>query len=182
MTLIYFWPPPPPPWCIYAMFIGLDNYRFIITFLVYLDDQPQFACSASQSLTVESVSPSESVSLINLKSKQVEKLLHACSVQIHSLLHMKTIYPYLVQENLLTHEEKEMLCGLSISLTSDQAKINYLVEKVLPKKGRTALSRFLKCLECTASGTAHIELADFIKSKVHELKDEDTLLHKGMHK
>jgi hypothetical protein len=128
----------------------------------------------------KAVCPSGSISF-TLKSKQLEKVLHACSVQIHDLLHMETIFPHLVQENLLTDGDKEMLCGLSTSLQTDRGKINYLVEKVLPKKGRTALPRFLKCLECTASGTAHIELADFIKSKVYELKEEDTFSSKGIH-
>ena len=131
---------------------------------------------------MESISPSESeASLTMLKPKQLEKLLHACSVQIHALLHMEMIFPYLVQENLLTQGEKEKLCSLSSTLVSDDAKIDYLVEKVLPKKGKTVLSRFIKCLECTASGTAHIELAEFIKSKAYELKEENILLHKGMH-
>ena len=125
------------------------------------------------------MSPSESAASLTLKPKQLEKLLHACSVQIHDLLHMETIFPYLVQENLLTPGEKEKLCGLSSTLTSDDAKIDYLVEKVLPKKGKTALSRFVKCLECTESGTAHTELADFIKAKTYELKKEDISLCKG---
>ena len=120
---------------------------------------------------MESVSPSESVSL-TLKSKQLKTLFHACNVQIHALLHMETIFPYLVQEDLLTQGEMDNLCGLSS--TSDNTKINYLVEKVLPRKGRAALPRFLKCLEYTASGTAHVELANFIRAKAYELKEEDT--------
>ena len=147
------------------------------SWIVFTEDQ-----QSSSSLTVESMSPSESAALLTvLKPKQLEKLLHACSVQIHALLHMETIFPYLVQENLLAQGEKEKLCGLSSTFTSDDAKIDYLVEKVLPKKGKTALSRFVKCLECTASGTAHIELADFIKSKVYELKEEDALFHEGIY-
>ena len=93
---------------------------------------------------------------------------------------METIFPYLVQEDLLTQGEINKLCGLSPSLTDDDKKISYLVEKVLPKKGRTALSRFVKCLECTSSGTAHIELANFIKTKAYALKEEDISLHKGI--
>ena len=135
----------------------------------------------SSSLTEESVSSSESTVSLTLKPKQLEELLHACNVQIHAWLHMETIFPYLVQENLFTQGEKEKLCGLSSTLTSDKDKIDYLVEKVLPKKGKTALSRFVKCLECTASGTGHIDLANLIKAKAYELKKEDTSLHKGMH-
>ena len=93
---------------------------------------------------------------------------------------MESIFPYLVQEDLLTQGEKEKLCCLSSTLTSDDTKINYLMEKVLPKKGKTALPRFLKCLVSTASGTAHVELADFIKHKAYELKKEDALFHKGI--
>ena len=144
---------------------------------IFTEDQ-----QSSSSLTVESMSPSESAApLTPLKPKQLEKLLRACNIQIHALLHMDIIFPYLVQENLLTQGEKEKLCGLSSTFISDDAKIDYLVEKVLPKKGKTSLSRFVKCLECTASGTAHIELADFIKSKAYEMKEEDTPLHEGMH-
>lgn len=93
---------------------------------------------------------------------------------------METIFPYLVQENLLTPGEKEKLC--SLSSTSDKEKIDYLVEKVLTKKGKTALSRFVKCLECTASGTGHIDLANLIKAKAHELEKKDSsLYYKGMY-
>ena len=94
---------------------------------------------------------------------------------------MDTIFPYLVQEDLLTQGEMDKLCGLSSTLISDDKKINYLLEKVLPKKGRTALPRFLKCLECTSRGTAHVELANIIKSKAYELKEDDIPLHKGIH-
>lgn len=110
---------------------------------------------------------------LTLEPKQLKKLLCACNVQIHALLHMETVFPYLVQENLLTQGEKDKLCSLSSFLSSDESKITYLVERVLPKKGRTVLPRFLKCLESTASGTAHKELAEFIKTKGRELSKED---------
>ena len=133
--------------------------------------------STSSSLMEESVIPSEVVIPLTLEPKQLKKLLHTCNVQIHNLLHLETVFPYLVQEDLLTQEEMEKLCVPS--LMSDDAKINYLVEIVLPKKGRTALPRFLKCLECTASGTAHVELANFIKATACEQKKDD-ILHKGI--
>lgn len=92
---------------------------------------------------------------------------------------METVFPHLVQENLLTQGEKDKLCSLSSAYLSDEAKITYLVEKVLPKKGKTSLPRFLKCLECTADGTGHIELAEFIKGKVSELKEGNVNIRKG---
>ena len=127
---------------------------------------------------MESVIPSEVVPFM-LEPKQLKKLLRTCNVQIHNLLHLETVFPYLVQEDLLTQGEIEKLCVLSLMPDDHDAKINYLVEKVLPKKGRTALPRFLKCLECTASGTAHIELANFIKATACEQKRDD-ILHKGI--
>ena len=145
----------------------------------YTEDEPHPTCSSS-SLTVKSASSSEST--LFLKPKQLEKVLHACNVQIHSLLHMDSLFPHLVQEDLLTQGEMDKLCGLSSAFASDDKKINYLVEKVLPKKGRTALPRFLKCLECTSRGTAHLELADIIKSKAHELKEDiSPCAHKGIY-
>ena len=125
------------------------------------------------------MSSSESTLSLTLKPKQLEKVLHACNVQIYNFLHMDSLFPHLVQEDLLTQGEMDKLCGLSSAFASDDKKISYLVEKVLPKKGRTALPRFLKCLECTSRGTAHLELADIIKSKAHELK-EDISPHKGI--
>ena len=116
---------------------------------------------------------------IQLQSKQLERLLNACSVQIHDLLHMETVFPYLVQEDLLTQREKDKLCSLSSALPSDEAKITYLMN-VLPKKGRNALPRFLKCLECTAGGTAHIELAHIITRKVNEFRGGDNDAPKGI--
>ena len=85
---------------------------------------------------------------------------------------METVFPYLVQEDLLTQGERDKLCSLSSAFSSDDEKITYLVE-VLPKKGKTVLPRFLKCLESTASGTAHLELCDFIRGKVDELREEN---------
>ena len=123
---------------------------------------------------------SSATSSFELKPKQLERLLSECSVQIHDLLHMETVFPHLVQENLLTQEEKNKLCSLSSTFLSDEAKITYLVEKVLPKKGKTALPRFLKCLECTAGGTAHIELAEFIRGKANELREGNLKVQKGI--
>ena len=88
---------------------------------------------------------------------------------------METVFPYLVQEDLLTQGEKAKLCSLSSTLSSDDEKITYLID-LLPKKGRSALPRFLKCLESTASGTAHLELSDFIRRKADEhSKDNDAI-------
>ena len=117
-----------------------------------------------------------------MKPKQLKRLLDACSVQIRDLLHMETVFPYLVQEDLLTQGEIDKLCSLSSTFSSDEDKITFLVEKVLPKKGRNALPRFLKCLESTASGTAHDELADFIKGKASKLQGTASVvtLQKGI--
>ena len=85
---------------------------------------------------------------------------------------METVFPYLVQEDLLTQGERDKLCSLSSAFSSDDTKITYLVHE-LPRKGKTALPRFLKCLESTASGTAHLELSDFIRRKADELRKEN---------
>ena len=92
---------------------------------------------------------------------------------------MDTVFPYLVQEDLLTQDEQEKLCSISSTMSSDKKKITYLVN-ALPQKGSTALPRFLKCLECTASGTAHNELADFIRSKVDQVREHKMSSPAGM--
>ena len=99
-----------------------------------------------------------------LTPKQLERILNTCNVHIHGLLDMENVFPYLVEENLLTQDEQEMLCSISSTLSSDNKKITHLV-KILPKKGSTALPRFLKCLRRAARGTAHEELADLLRKE-----------------
>ena len=155
-----------------SMMKNLIDFITVSPSIFYTEDQQHPTYSSSSLTVTESASSSESTLSLTLKPKQLEQVLHACNVQIHNLLHMDSLFPHLVQEDLLTQGEMDKLCGLSSAFGSDDRKINYLVEKVLPKKGSTALSRFLKCLECTSRGTAHLELADFIKSKAHELKED----------
>ena len=60
---------------------------------------------------------------------------------------------------------------MSQTFSTDEAKTDHLL-KILPKKGRSALKRFVKCLrESSTEGTAHDELADFIESNAVELKN-----------
>ena len=115
-----------------------------------------------------------------MKPKQLERLLSECSIEIHALLHIETVFPHLVQKNLLTEGEKNKLCSLSSAFLSDEAKITFLVGDVLPKKGKTALPRFLDCLECTAGGTAHIELAEIIREKANKLRESNLKVQKGI--
>ena len=63
---------------------------------------------------------------------------------------------------------------MSQTLSTDEAKIDNLL-KILPKKGKSALKRFVKCLRETGegSGTAHDELADIIEDRAVELKNSD---------
>ena len=70
---------------------------------------------------------------------------------------------------LLTGPEEERLQSLSQTFSTDEAKVDHLL-KILPKKGRSALKRFVKCLRETAEGTAHDELADFIENGAVESK------------
>jgi hypothetical protein len=72
---------------------------------------------------------------------------------------------------LLTRPEEERLQSLSHTFSTDEAKIDHLLN-VLPKKGENALKRFVKCLRETAEGTAHDELADFIENSAVESKKD----------
>ena len=58
---------------------------------------------------------------------------------------------------------------MSQTFSTDEAKVDHLL-KILPKKGRSALKRFVKCLRQTAEGTAHDELADFIEKSAVDSK------------
>lgn len=60
---------------------------------------------------------------------------------------------------------------MSPTFPTDEAKIDHLL-KILPKKGRSAIKRFVKCLRETAVGTAHDELADFIENGAEESEND----------
>ena len=104
-----------------------------------------------------SVSEILSVERLPTRRKEQERLLSACNTQFHDLLNLEVLFPYLVQEALLTRYEKERLQSLSPVFPDDDAKIDHLL-KILPTKGRNALKRFVRCLQRTEDGTAHDEL------------------------
>ena len=91
------------------------------------------------------------------RRKDQERLLGACNARFHDLLNLEVLFPHLVQEGLLTRHEKERLQSLSPSFSDDDAKIDHLL-KILPKKGKNVLKRFVRCLQRTEAGTAHDEL------------------------
>ena len=72
---------------------------------------------------------------------------------------------------MLTRHEKERLQSSSHTFSTDGEKIDHLL-KIIPKKGRSALKRFVKCLREAAEGTAHDELADFIEKSAVESKND----------
>lgn len=73
-------------------------------------------------------------------------------------LNIRTILPYLIEEGLLTNQERDIL--LSDSRT-DNEKINNLMTW-LPRKGSDSLERFTKCLKKSSEGTSHAKIADII--------------------
>ena len=91
------------------------------------------------------------------RKKDQERLLSSCNTRFHDLLNLEVLFPYLVQEALLTRYEKERLQSLSPVFSDDDAKIDHLL-KILPTKGKNALRRFVRCLHKTVDGTAHDEL------------------------
>lgn len=95
------------------------------------------------------------------RRKDQERLLISCSTRFHDLLNLEELFPHLVQEGLLTWREVERLQSRSSSLSGDGPKIDHLL-KILPKKGKNSLRRFLRCLQRTEAGTAHDELARYM--------------------
>ena len=131
-----------------------------------------YTCMHIIRITVEHSDRTPQVEIPQLSKHVQEKVLKRCNVQIHDLLNFETIFPHLVQANLLTRREQGHLQSFNTSLSEDQ-KITKLIN-LLPKKGSDALQRFVSCLWDTADGTGHAELADFIQSRV-------VPLHKGAH-
>ena len=102
-------------------------------------------------------SPIPSAASLPTQRKEQEKLLGACNARFHDLLNLEVLFPHLVQEGLLTRYEMERLQHLSPTLPDEASKVDHLL-KIIPRKGKKALKRFVKCLQRTEDGTAHDEL------------------------
>ena len=77
-------------------------------------------------------------------------------------LDLEQVFPHLCQQRLLSYSEQEKLKNERFT-TSE--RIDDLV-KWIPMKGSDALARFSKCLENSADGTGHGELASLLKKEI----------------
>ena len=98
-----------------------------------------------------------------LSSSQQERILSKHAVQIHEVLNVTAVLPHLIQHQLLTREERE---SLMLDTRTEPWKIAYLLD-TLPRKGKHALKKFIACLEGSAEGTGHKELAEDLKRTLH---------------
>ena len=92
-----------------------------------------------------------------LSVNDVEAILQECTLDILGLLDLEQIFPHLFSQNLLTDSEQELLQTSNVHC-SRKTKITRLVTG-LPRKGPDALWRFVKCLNRSADGTGHRDLA-----------------------
>ena len=83
-------------------------------------------------------------------------------------LDLGQIFPHLNQQRLLTYSEQEKLNNERF--TTDE-RIDELL-KWIPKKGYDALERFVKCLENSADGTGHGELASSLEVEMRRIRSK----------
>lgn len=83
-------------------------------------------------------------------------------------LDLEQIFPHLCQQRLLSYSEQEKLKN---DRFTTHERIDDLV-KWIPKKGTDALARFIKCLENSADGTGHGELASSLKEEVGRIRSK----------
>ena len=79
-------------------------------------------------------------------------------------INIKAIFPFLIEQKLITSDEREHLLNPH---HSDGDKVNKLMVW-LPKKGPDALTRFIQCLEDSSDGTGHEVLAKKIRKAMYE--------------
>ena len=98
----------------------------------------------------------EDVIPFHLDGSQHGEILDSHHPQLQKQLNIDEIFPYLVQQKLLTIQERE---DLSLGSYSRKQKIDKLL-LLLSQKGSDALWRFVCSLYKTSNGTAHKELAN----------------------
>ena len=102
-----------------------------------------------------------------LSSSQQQRILSKQALHFHKVLNVTAVLPHLIQHQLLTSEERE---SLMLDTRTESWKITYLLN-TLPRKGKHALKEFIACLEGSAEGTGHkelaAELAEDLKKTLH---------------
>ena len=83
-------------------------------------------------------------------------------------LDLDQVFPHLNQQRLLTYSEQEKL--KNERFTTDE-RIDELL-KWIPKKGSDALKRFVKCLQNSADGTGHGELASSLEVEIGKIRSK----------
>ena len=81
-------------------------------------------------------------------------------------LNVPALIPLMGKHDLLTVKE----CQEIHSKSTDSDKIDHLVHCVLPRKGKGAYQKFIKCLELETQHLGHPELVSKIKKTAKTLK------------
>ena len=97
--------------------------------------------------------------------------LRQYSVIITQCLHVEAIFPYLMEKNMLTSRDKQILMN---NLTPDDDKIAYLLV-ILPKKGQDFFGKFMLsiCESKDGTGTGHDDIIKALTAKINELNKAD---------
>ena len=100
-----------------------------------------------------------------------ESALQACSAEIYQKLHVKSIIPYLMEHNMLTSRDQQVLTN---DYTPDYDKIGHIL-RILPQKGEGFYGKFVLCLCKSKEGTgsAHDEIVKVLTAKIHEINQAD---------
>ena len=94
------------------------------------------------------------------------KLLQHHHGDFLEMLNVSALIPLMGKYNLLTMKE----CQEIHSKSTDSDKIDHLVHCVLPRKGKRAYQKFVKCLELETQHLGHPELVAKIKKTAETLK------------
>ena len=101
--------------------------------------------------------------------KNDESALFELASLILKDLNITAILPYLVEQDLTTSEEREILLNQSINDIEKKRKLVFLW---LPQKGNNSLDRFIQALKESKEGTNHETLAHKIQDKRVAKEDE----------
>ena len=93
------------------------------------------------------------------------KILRVHHTDLRETLNVQQMIPLMRTEELLTEEE----CQKIKLKTTDEEKIDQLVH-ILPRKGRFAYPKFIKCLESEKQHLAHPELVVKLKETAAKLR------------
>ena len=109
-----------------------------------------------------------------------ETILREHHNDFRETLNVQALLPLMTKNDLLTVQECQEITCKAI----DAEKIDQLVIHVLPRKGKLACQKFIKCLESEKQHSGHPELVEKLKQTVaklisgqpqsHQFKDKES--------